>query len=152
MVPVQPRTGKDYVKSVLIGLLTMIVGLLATAVILVTVLAVSQREIPVGPVYLVIPISTFAAGCYWSLRRSSRPKALAQPPSKVAVIAKSTAAGIAVVVSLIVYVTAIWFFFLRKIQGAVGVMVGPYWPVMVAIFVAAFLLEYRRASRRHSLL
>jgi hypothetical protein len=132
----------------------MIGTLLATTVVLVTVIALSKREIEVGPVYLLIPISAFGAGCYWSLRRSSRPKDLAKPPSIVLVVVKSATVGIlAVILSLIAYVTTIWALFLRKINGhgSIGfVVVGRYWWAMAAIFLAAFVLEYRRASKSRS--
>ncbi len=149
-----PLTGKDYAKGVLFGLATMIVSLIATAVILVTMLAITQREIPVGPVYLLIPISTFAGGCYWSIRRSAQPKALATPPSTIAVVAKSAAAGFtAVLLSLIAYMTAIWFVFARKTHVTIGIDVHRvvYWLAMLVIFFAGFFLEYRRASRHSSL-
>jgi hypothetical protein len=146
-------TGRDYAKAVLFGLATMIVSLIATVVILVTVLVITRREIPVGPLYLLISISTFAAGCYWSLRRASLPKPPPKPPSTVAVVAKSAAAGLtAVLLSLIAYMTASWFVFARKTHVSIGIDIhrAVYWLAMLAIFLAAFLLEYRRASRHPS--
>ena len=85
---IRPLTRKDYLKGILVGLLMMILSLIVTPVILVTILAVSKRELAIGPLYLSIPVVTFAAGCYWSLRRSSRPQILNKPPSTVALIAK----------------------------------------------------------------
>jgi hypothetical protein len=150
---IRPLTRKDYVKSVLVGLLTTILSLIASAIILVTILAASKRELSIGPLYLLIPIVTFAVGFYWSLRRSSRHQILNRPPSTVAVIAKSTAVGLtAVIVSVIAYVMWIWMRLPPTFHGSFGFDLHRliYWPVMLAVFLAGFLLEYRRASRRRS--
>lgn len=151
---IRPLTRKDYFRGILVGFLMMIVSLIGTAIILVSVLAVSQKEFAIGPLYLSIPILTFAAGCYWSLRRSSRPQILNRPPSTVAVFAKSTGVGLtAVLISLIAYVVWIWIRLPRDFHGLIGIDIRRliFWPVLLAIFLAGFLLTYRRSSRRRSM-
>ena len=151
---IRPLSRKDYVKGTLVGFLWLILSLIATAFVLVSILAVSPKELAIGPIYLLIPIVTFAAGCYRSLRRSSRPKILNRPPSTVAVVAKSAAMGFtAVIVSVIAYLLWIWIRLPRSFHGTVGIDVHRlvYWPAVLAIFLAGFLLTYRRSSRRRSM-
>ena len=139
--------------GILVGFLWVILSLITAAVVLVSMLTVSQKEIAIGPLYLLIPVVTFAAGCYWSLRRSSRPEIRKRPPSTVAIFAKSTVVGFtAVVVSVVAYLSWIWLRLPRTLHGTVGIDVHRlvYWPVMMAIFLAGFSWEYRRASKRRS--
>ena len=97
-----PRIRWIYIKSILVGFLAMVLSLIALAVVLMTIMLTFSREIPIGPVYLLIPIVTFAAGCYWSMRRSSRPKVPAKPLSQFTIIAKSVVVGItAMILSVI---------------------------------------------------
>jgi hypothetical protein len=141
--------------SILAGLLAMLLSLIALAVILLIVLVRTQREIEIGSVYLVVPAVAFIAGSYWSLRRSSRPKAPAKPPSMVTMIVKSTMVGVAaVIVSVMAYLWWIWFRFARHVHGLVGINVHRmvYWVVLSGIFLASFFLAYTRISRRRSML
>src|SRR5665213_2018987 len=111
-----------HIKSILIGFLAMILSVIALAIILVTILAISKRELPIGPVHLLIPSFAFAAGCYWSLRQSPRPKALAKPSSNVTIVAKSAAVGvIAMIVSVIAFFTWILIRVPKNVHGAVGI-------------------------------
>jgi hypothetical protein len=141
---IRPLTRKDYLKGILVGFLTMVLSLIATAVILVTILAISKRELAIGPLYLLIPVATFATGCYLSLRYSSRSRILNKPPSTVAVIAKSTAVGFtAAFISLILFFMWVWHRLPLPLDfnGTVGIDVHRlvYWPVMLAVFLAGFL-------------
>lgn len=144
---------RRHIKSILVGILAMILGLIALAEVLVGIMLISHREIAVGPVYLLIPIVTFTSGCYWSLRRSSQSRAPAKLPSKATIIAKSVMVG---VTAMIVSVPAYLFWILlrepRNIDGAVGIdvlsVIHWNWPVLLGIFLAGFILEYRHASRR----
>jgi hypothetical protein len=91
-----------HIKSILVGILAMVLSVIALLVILIEITLTFKREIQVWPVYWLIPIAAFAAGCYWSLRRSTRPKVPAKPPSKVRIVVKSTAVGImAMILSVI---------------------------------------------------
>lgn len=142
---------RRHVKSIFVGILAMILGLIALAVVLVGIMLISHREIAVGPVYLLIPIVTFTSGCYWSLRRSSRSRAPAKPPSKAAIIAKSVMVGVtAMIVSVIAYLFWIWLRIPRNVDGLVSIDVYAlvHWPVLLGIFLAGFILEYRHASRQ----
>jgi MFS family permease len=148
-------TRRDQVKCILVGFLAMLLSMIALAVILVTILANSKREIAIEPLYLLIPIVAFAAGWYWSLRHSSRPKVPAKPSSNVTVIAKSVGVGVAgMIVAVIAYVTWIWFRFPKNVQGFGFIVVNRlfYWPVLLGVFLGGFILEYRRSSRRQSTL
>jgi hypothetical protein len=149
------RIGRKHVRSILVGFLAMLLSLIALAVILLVALVRTQREIAIGPVYLLVPALPFATGCYWSLRRSSRPQVPAKPPSTFAIIVKSSMAGVAmVIVSVIAYMWWTWFRFARNTRGLVGIDVYRliHWPVFLGLLVAGFILEYRRASRRRSML
>ena len=142
---------RRHIKSILVGILAMILGLIALAEVLVGIMLISHREIAVGPVYLLIPIVTFTAGCYWSLRRSSQSRAPAELPSKATIIAKSVMVGVtAMIVSVPAYLFWILLRIPRNIDGAVGIDVLSviHWPVLLGIFLAGFILEYRHASRR----
>jgi hypothetical protein len=142
-----------YIKDILFGLLVMIIGLIASAIILATILFISKREIAIGPLYLLIPIATFIVGFYWSWRRSSRPQVPPKAPATITIIVKSTTVGFtAMIVSAILYFIWIRFWVLRNDRGFVSIDVHVllYWPVLVPIFLAGFLLEYRRVSRRRS--
>jgi hypothetical protein len=86
-----PRIRWTPVKSILVGLLAMVVSVIALLVILSVMVLRTKQEIPIGPVYWLIPIAAFAGGYYWSGRRSSRPKVPAKPPSNLTVIVKSMA-------------------------------------------------------------
>jgi hypothetical protein len=143
-----------HIKDIMVGLLTMILGVIIVAVILLLVLLRSHREIAVGPVYLLVPIVTFVGGFFWSGRRSSRPKAPAKPPSKATIIAKSFAVGVAaMIVSVIAYFLWIW----TRIPRDVGVGFVSFdvrallnRPVLMVIFLAGFGVEYWRGLRRRS--
>ena len=144
---------RRHIKSILVGILAMILGLIALAEVLVGIMLISHREIAVGPVYLLIPIVTFTAGCYWSLRRSSQSRAPAELPSKATIIAKSVMVGVtAMIVSVPAYLFWILLRIPRNIDGAVGIdvlsVIHWHWPVLLGIFLAGFILEYRHASRR----
>jgi hypothetical protein len=142
-------TWKDYIKGILVGFLWMILSLIATAAILVTILAVSQKELAIGPLYLLVPVLAFSAGCFRSLRRASRPSILEKPASTSAIFAKSTVAGLAaVLVSVIAYLFWIRMHLPPTFHGVIGIDIrrAVYWPVMLAIFLAGFILTYRRAS------
>ena len=146
---------RRHIKSILAGFLAMVLGVIVLAVILVAILAILTRDITIGPVYLLVPIVTFAAGCYWSLRRSSRPKVPAKPPSNTRIIAKSIVMGVTgMIVSLIAYL--IWFSFWipRNVHGLVSIDVVRlvHWPVLLVIFLGGFVLGFWRASRRRSML
>jgi hypothetical protein len=132
----------------------MVLSVIALAVVLVTLLVISKREIAIGPVYLLIPAISFATGLCWSLRRSSRPKVPAKPPSSVTIIAKSAAVGVtAIIVSLIAYLIWIWIQLPRNVHGlGIDVRRLVHWPVLLGIFLAGFIMEYRHASRRRSVL
>jgi hypothetical protein len=141
------------IKSVLVGFLAMVLSVLALAVILVTVLVISKRELAIGPGYLLVPAVAFVAGCYWSLRRSSRPQVPVKPPSMVTIIVKSFVAGVSTVIfSVIAYMWWIWVRLPRDTYGLVGIDVHRliYWPVLSCVFLAGFISEYRRASKRRS--
>ena len=136
-----------HIKSILVGVLAMILSLIALAVVLVGIMLISHREIAVGPVYLLIPIVTFTSGCYWSLRRSSQSRAPAELPSKATIIAKSVMVGVtAMIVSVPAYLFWILFWILlrepRNIDGAVGIDVLSviHWPVLLGIFLASVFL------------
>jgi hypothetical protein len=145
-----------HIKDILIGLLTMILSVIIAAVILLVVLLRAHRGIAIGPLYVLIPILTFTAGFYWSLRRSARPKVLAKPPSTVTIIVKSTTVGVtAIIISEIAYLTWIWIQIPRNLPGFVNIdvrLLVYYWPVLVGVFLAGFLFEYRRGSKRRSML
>ncbi len=147
-----------HIKDILVGLLAMILSVITAAVILLVVLLRSHREIAIGPLYLLVPIVSLTTGCYWSLRRSSLPKIQAKPakpPSNVTIIAKSAVVGVtAIIVSVIAYLMWIWIRIPRNLHGVVGIDVRRlvYWPVLLGVFLASFTLEYRRASRRRSML
>jgi hypothetical protein len=131
----------------------MVLGVIALLVILATIVLRSKREIPIGPLYLLIPIATFAAGCFWSLRRSARPKIPSKPLSMATIIVKSTAVGItAMILSIIGYL--IWFRLRipRDTIGFVSVDIRAlfYWPVLLVSFLLGFMLEFRWASRWRS--
>ena len=131
----------------------MVLSVIALLVILATIVLSSKRETPIGPLYLLIPIVTFAAGCYWSLRRSSRPKVPAKPPSSVTVIVKSTSVGItAMILSIIGYLIWLRLRIPRDAIGFVAVDIRALlnWPVLLVSFLSGFMLEYRIASRRRS--
>ena len=51
-----------HIKSILIGFLAMILSVIALAVILVTILAISKRELPIGPRILVDSDFRFRSG------------------------------------------------------------------------------------------
>ena len=145
-----------HIKCILVGLLAMILSVIALWVILGVIVRTSKRDIHIGPVYWLIPVVSFVAGSYWSLRRSSRLKVPAKPPSNVTIIAKSTVVGIlAMILSVIGYLIWLW---LRIPRNGIGVVVGIdvrallYWPVLWVSFLGGFLLEYRIASRRRSTL
>lgn len=151
----RPLTRKDYAKGIVVGFLWMILSLIATAIILVTILAASKRELAIGPLYLLIPILSFTAGGWLSLRRSARPRIFDKPASTAEVIVKSTAVGFtAVLVSVIAYVFSIWVRLPPTFDGTVGIDVHRlvYWPVMLAVFLAGFYWKYRRATRRGAML
>ena len=142
---------RRHIKSILVGILAMILGLIALAEVLVGIMLISHREIAVGPVYLLIPVVTFASGFCWSLRRSFRPRAPAKPSSKATIIAKSVIVGFtAMIVSVIAYLIWIWLRIPRNINGLVAIDVRAlvHWPVLLGTFLAGFILEYRHASRR----
>jgi hypothetical protein len=145
-----------HIKDILAGLLTMILNMIAVGIILLVVLLRLHREIAVGPVYLLVPIVSFTAGFYWSLRRSSQPKVPAKPPSTVTIIVKSTTVGVtAIIISEIAYLTWIWIQIPRNLPGFVNIdvrLLVYYWPVLVGVFLAGFFFEYRRGSRRRSML
>jgi hypothetical protein len=140
-------------KSILFGLLAMVLGMIALAIVLLIILVrIEPRQIAIGPVYLLVPIASFVAGYYWSLRRSSRPKPPAKLPSKVTIVAKSVAVGIiAMVASMIADIVWIRLHITRPPHGA-AVAIDVYrvvrLPVLVAGFLVGFLLEYWRVSRR----
>jgi hypothetical protein len=141
------------VKDIRAGLLAMILGVIIVAAILLAVLLRSQRELAVGPVYLLVPIVSLTSGYYWSLRRSARPKAPPKPSSNITIILKSTAVGIAaMVLSVIAYV--VWMRIPRHTHTlvAIDVHVLLYWPVLLIGFLAGFFLEFRWTSRRRSML
>jgi hypothetical protein len=151
-----PLTRRDQIKSILVGLLVMLLSVIALAVILVTILAISKQEIALGPVYLSVPIVSFVSGCYCSLRRSSRPTAPPKASSLHRIIAKSVGVGVAgMIVAVIAYFIWIWFRFPPPVQG-VGVFIDVhrlfYWPVLSGVFLVGFILEYLRSSRRRSVL
>ena len=144
---------RRHIKSILVGILAMILGLIVLAEVLVGIMLISHREIAVGPVYLLIPIVTFTSGCYWSLRRSSQSRAPAELPSKATIIAKSVMVGVtAMIVSVPAYLFWILLRIPRNIDGAVGIdvlsVIHWHWQVLLGIFLAGFILEYRHASRR----
>jgi len=146
----QPRIRWSHIKSILVGVLAMSLSVIALWVILGAIVATSKREIPVGPIYLLIPVAAFATGCYWSLRRSARP---AKPPSNFTIIVKSTVVGIlAIILSVIGYLTWFWLRIPRNEPGLVSIDVRAllYWPVLWVSFLGGFILEYRIASRRRS--
>ena len=146
-----PRFRWSLIKSVLVGFLAMVLSLIALWVILGAIVLRTKREIPIGPVYFLIPIVTFTAGCYWSMRRSARPKGLAKPPSNVTIILKSTAVGItAMVLSVIGYLIWLRLRIPRDTISFVSVDISAlfYWPVLLVSFLGGFLLEYRIASRQ----
>jgi hypothetical protein len=146
-----------HIKEILIGFLVMLLSVIIGAIILLVVLMRSNREIDVGPVYLLVPILSFTTGYYWSWRRSARPNAPPKPPSNVTIILKSTAVGIAaMVLSVIAYVLWVWMRIPRNVGVGVdfvSVGIRPlFWLVFLTIFLSGFLLEYRRGSKRRSML
>jgi hypothetical protein len=144
-----------HIKTILVGFLAMVLSVIALAVILVVYLVISKREIAIGPMYLLIPSGTFATGCYWSVRRSCRSKTPAKPSSNVTIIAKSAIMGVAaVIVSLTAYVVWIWLRIPQNLHGLVSIDVRRlvHWPVLLVAFLAGFILEYRHALRRRSML
>jgi hypothetical protein len=148
-------TRRWHIKDILVGFLAMILSLIVLAVILVTRLAISRREIPIGPAYSLIPIGTFVLGLFWSMRRSSRPKPPAKPPSYVTIIVKSTVTGVtAMILSVIAYVIWIWLRIPRSPGTFVSIDIRLllYWPVLLGGFLAGFIPEYRHASNRRSML
>jgi hypothetical protein len=148
-----PRIRWIHIKSILVGFLAMVLSLIALWVILGVIVRTSKRDIPIGPVYLLIPILTFPAGCYWSLRRSSRAKVPAKPPSNVTIIVKSTALGItAMIGSVIAYLIGFWLSTRRDGIALVSFDVVSiiHRPVLVGVFLVGFGLEYRIVSRRRS--
>jgi hypothetical protein len=143
-----------HAKDIVVGLLVMIVGVITLAVAFPFVLLILHRGMSIGPVYLLIPVAMFVLGFYWSLRQSSRRERPIKAPSKIFVIGKSFAAGIiAVIVSAIAYFAWIWIRLPRDMSvGFVSFDVRAllYWPLPLAVFVAGFVLEYLRGSRRRS--
>jgi len=140
-------------KSILVGFLTMVLSLIVLLVILGAIVLRTKREIPIGPFYRLIPIVSFAGGCYWSLRRSARPKVPATPPSNVTIIVKSTSVGIAaMIVAVIGYLIWLRLRIPRDTIGLVSVDIRAllYWPVLLVSFLSGSILEYRLASRRRS--
>jgi hypothetical protein len=147
-----PRIRWIHIKSILVGFLAMILSVIALWVILGVIVRTSNRDIPIGPLYLLIPVVAFVAACYWSLRRSARP---AKPPSNFTIIVKSTVVGIvAMILSVIGYVVWLWLRIPRNGIAFVGFDVVSLvnWPVLWVSFLAGFLLEYRIASKRRSTL
>ena len=147
----QPRIRWIHIKSILIGLLAMVLSVIALLLILVEIMLTFKREIQLWPVYWLIPIAAFAAGCYGSLRRSARPKVPAKPPSNVRIIVKSTAMGItAMILSVIGYLIWLRLRIPRDAIGFVSVDIRAllYSPILLASFLGGFILEYRLASRR----
>jgi hypothetical protein len=141
-------------KSILFGLLAMVLGVIALAIVFLVILVrIAPREISIGPVYLLVPIASFVAGYYWSVRRSSRPRGPAKPPSNVMIVAKSVAVGIvAMVASAIADILWIRLHIPRSphVLVAINVYRVVQLPVLVAGFLVGFLLEYWRVSRRRS--
>jgi hypothetical protein len=146
-------TRRWHIKDILVGILAMLMSVIALAIVLVAVLFIYKREIAIGPVYFLIPVLAFAAGFYWSLRRSSRPKAPPKPPSNVAIIVKSSLVGVtAMIISAIAYFVWIWIRIPRQPHSFVAIDAHLlfYWPILLGGFLAGFILEYRRVSGRHS--
>ncbi len=144
-----------HIRDLLIGFLAMILSVIATVITLLVILLRSRQEIAIGPVYLLIPIAAFALAFYWSLRRSSRPRPPARPPSKPVAIAKSALVGIlAMVGATIAYFVWIYSTIPRPVVGLVSVdvlaLLHLHWPVLVPVFLGAFICQYRRASRLRS--
>ena len=81
----------------------------------------------------------------------------AEPSSTVAVVAKSVVVGvIAMIVSVIAFLTWILIRIPKNVHGPVGIdvlrVIGVYWPALLGIFLAGFILKYLKASRRCSML
>jgi hypothetical protein len=139
-------------KSILFGLLAMVLGVIALAIVLLIILVrIEPRGIAIGPVYLLVPIASFVAGYYWSVRRSSHPRTPARPPSNVTIVAKSVAVGIVAMV-LSVIADLMWIRLhiprLPHVLVAINVYRVVQLPVVVAGFLVGFLLEYWHVSRR----
>ena len=132
----------------------MIVSVIALAVILLIVLAISHRDLNIGPLYFLVPFAMFVLGFYWSQRRSSRLKDPGQPPSKAVIVAMSFAVGIiAMIVSAIAYFAWIWIRIPRDVGvGFVSFDVRALLPrpLPLVVFLVGFVLEYLRGSRRRS--
>ena len=130
----------------------MLMSVIGSAIILVAILFISNRDIAIGPL-LLIPVIAFVAGFYWSRRRSARPKVPPKPPATITIILKSSAVGIAaMVLSVIAYFVWIWIRIPRHPHTLVAIDVHAllYWPVLLVGFLAGFFSQYRRGSKRRS--
>ncbi len=60
------------------------------------------------------------------------------------------------IVSVIAFLTWILIRIPKNVHGAVGIdvlrVIGVYWPVLLGIFLAGFILKYLKASKRRSML
>jgi hypothetical protein len=144
---------QTHVKNILAGLLATILSVIVLAVVLAAVLLRSKRDISIGPLYLVIPLAAFAAGYYWSFRRSSRPKAPARPSSIFSIVTKSFGVGIAaMLVAEIGYIIWIWSRIPRRPHAFVAIdpvrLSWAHWLALLVSFLAGFALAFWRAFKR----